>query len=96
MATANVEYPRSLAHCPDPIIRAQLLVSPVYNLGPRARLWARHCAIPQGNRYTGVRDRIPPKECRRGYVPGQCIELEGGGVANRKAFQGRFSSNVHT
>jgi hypothetical protein len=32
MATANVEYPRSLAHCPDPIIRAQLLVSPVYNL----------------------------------------------------------------
>jgi acetolactate synthase-1/2/3 large subunit len=41
---------------------------------------ARHCAIPQGDRYTVFVIVLPPKESSRGYVPGQCIELERGGV----------------
>ena len=48
MATANVEYPRSLAHCPDLIIRAQLLVSPVYNLDPTGRVVGQTLRYPAG------------------------------------------------
>jgi hypothetical protein len=48
MATANVEYPRSLAHCPDTIIRAQLLVSPVYNLALWIQVVGQTLRYPAG------------------------------------------------
>jgi len=48
MATANVEYPRSLAHCSDPIIRVQLLVSPVCNLSPTGQVAGQTLRYPAG------------------------------------------------
>ena len=48
MATVNVEYPRSLAHCPDPIIRGQLFVSPVFNLGLIGRVEGQTLRYPAG------------------------------------------------
>lgn len=48
MATANIEYPRSLAYCPDPIIRVQLLVSPVFNLGPKGQVVGQTLRYPAG------------------------------------------------
>jgi len=48
MATANIEYPRSLAYCPDPIIRVQLLVSPVDNPGPKGQVVGQTLRYPAG------------------------------------------------
>jgi len=48
MATANIEYPRSLAYCPDPIIRVQLLVSPVFNQDPKGQVEGQTLRYPAG------------------------------------------------
>ena len=48
MATANVECPRSLAHCPDPIIRAQLFVSPVTDSRLTGRVRGQTLRYPAG------------------------------------------------
>ena len=48
MATANVEYPRPLAHCPDPIIRVQLFVSPVFDSRRTGRVEGQTLRYPAG------------------------------------------------
>ncbi len=62
VATANVEYPRPLAYCGDPIICCSCLLVPYLVRVVLTGLRARHCATPQGDRYTGVRDRNSPLE----------------------------------
>ena len=58
MATANAEYPQPLAHCNDVMIRCSCLPVPYSLRAASAVVRARHCATPQGDRYTVVRDRF--------------------------------------
>ena len=81
VATANVEYPRPLAYCSDTIICCSCLLVPYLVRVVLTGLRARHCATPQGVRYTGVRDRNSllerPGDSFKGLVGVQCIELIG-------------------
>ena len=80
MATANVEYPQPLAHRGNPIIYRRLYESPVPATAVPERE-GQHCATPQGDRYTGVRDlfsleeRLPGETCEHRVGP------KGGGVS---------------
>ena len=82
MAMANAEYPQPLAYCGDAMIHCSCLPVPYSQFAALAVVRARHCATPQGDRYTVVRDRFSllVQSFRDGGE--QCIELAEG-VASR-------------
>ena len=85
---ANAEYPQPLAYCGDAMIHCSCLPVPYSQFAALAVVRARHCATPQGDRYTVVRDRFSllVQSFRDGSD--QCIELaKGGGVAGAYRFR---------